>query len=47
MFYSIVNSESGLRMGVENETFMGCSDISIIGDGSPVITPPPVIILTE
>jgi hypothetical protein len=42
-----ITGESGLGMGIENETFMGCSDISIIGDGSPVITSPPVIIPTR
>lgn len=38
--------QSGLGMGVENETFMGCSDISIVANGSPVNTPPTVVIPT-
>jgi hypothetical protein len=37
---------SGTGMGIENETFMGCSDISIVSDGSPVITIPPIIVPT-
>ena len=39
-----VTGQSGLGMGVENETFMGCSDITIVSDGSPIVTEPPVII---
>ena len=39
-----VTGQSGLGMGVENETFMGCADISIVGDGSPGATNPPPII---
>jgi hypothetical protein len=42
-----ITGQSGLGMGVENKTCMGCSDISIFGDGSPVITIPPIIISTE
>jgi len=38
-----VTGQSGSGMGVENETFMGCSDISIVGNGG-VVDPPPVII---
>jgi hypothetical protein len=38
--------QSGIGMGVENETFMGCSDISIVANGSPVNTLPPVVIPT-
>ena len=37
-----VTGQSGLGMGVENETFMGCSDISIVGDGVPNTTSPVV-----
>ena len=41
-----VTGQSGLGMGVENETFMGCADISIVSNGTPVNTPPPVVIPT-
>ena len=34
-----VTGQSGLGLGIENETFMGCADISIIGDGLPNTTP--------
>jgi len=37
--------QSGIGMGIENETFMGCSDISIVGNGGSVI--PPVVIPTN
>ena len=40
-----VTGQSGSGMGVENETFMGCSDISISGNGSPVNTPPPIVVI--
>ncbi|CAF1573925.1 unnamed protein product [Adineta steineri] len=39
--------QSGSGMGIENETFMGCSDISIVANGSPVETLPPVIVTTN
>ncbi|CAF4312350.1 unnamed protein product, partial [Rotaria sordida] len=39
-----ITGQSGLGMGIENETFMGCSDISINGNGSPVETRPPIIV---
>ena len=35
--------ESGAGLGRENETFMGCSDIAILPNGSP--TDPPEIII--
>jgi len=35
--------QSGIGMGIENETFMGCSDISIVANGSPVNTLPPIV----
>lgn len=35
--------QSGLGMGVENETFMGCADVSIVGNGSPGQPEPPVV----
>jgi hypothetical protein len=38
-----VTGQSGVGLGRENETFMGCSDISILPNGSPT-TPPQVII---
>jgi len=38
-----VTGQSGSGFGIENETFMGCSDITIVANGSPVI-PPPVVI---
>ena len=41
-----ITGQSGIGMGIENETFMGCSDISIVGNGSPVSTPPTVVIPT-
>lgn len=37
--------QSGAGLGRENETFMGCSDITILANGSP-IDPPMVIIPT-
>ncbi|CAF0939544.1 unnamed protein product [Rotaria sordida] len=39
-----ITGQSGLGMGIENETFMGCSDISINGNGSPIETIPPIIV---
>ncbi len=42
-----ITGQSGIGMGIENETFMGCSDISIIDDDSPDITMPPTIVSTE
>jgi hypothetical protein len=35
--------QSGAGLGKENETFMGCSDIAILPDGSP--TDPPMVII--
>jgi hypothetical protein len=35
--------QSGAGLGRENETFMGCSDITILPDGSP--TDPPMVII--
>ncbi|CAF2795580.1 unnamed protein product [Rotaria sp. Silwood2] len=35
--------QSGAGLGRENETFMGCSDIAILSDGSP--TDPPIVIV--
>jgi len=37
-----ITGQSGIGMGIENETFMGCSDISIVENGSPVNTLPPI-----
>lgn len=37
--------QSGAGLGRENETFMGCSDITILPNGSPT-TPPIVIVPT-
>ncbi|CAF1008607.1 unnamed protein product [Rotaria sp. Silwood1] len=42
-----VTGQSGLGMGIENETFMGCSDISIVSNGSPTQTEPPIVVPTE
>ena len=39
-----VTGQSGPGMGIENETFMGCADITIVGNGSPSVTNPPPII---
>ncbi|CAF3625173.1 unnamed protein product [Rotaria sp. Silwood1] len=38
-----ITGQSGAGLGRENETFMGCSDISILPDGSP--TDPPMVII--
>jgi hypothetical protein len=35
--------QSGAGLGKENETFMGCSDITILQNGSP--TDPPMVII--
>ena len=37
--------QSGAGLGKENETFMGCSDIAIVANGTPT-DPPSVIIPT-
>ncbi|CAF1289427.1 unnamed protein product [Adineta ricciae] len=41
-----LTGQSGLGMGIENETFMGCADISIVANGAPVNTLPPIDITT-
>ncbi|CAM4892243.1 unnamed protein product [Rotaria socialis] len=41
-----ITGQSGLGMGIENETFMGCSDISIVANGSPTQTVPPIVVTT-
>jgi hypothetical protein len=38
-----VTGQSGIGFGIENETFMGCSDITIVANGAPT-NPPPVVI---
>ena len=43
----INTGESGPGMGVENETFMGCADISITADGSSTQTRPPSLASTR
>ena len=40
-----VTGQSGLGMGIENETFMGCSDISIVSNGSPTTTSAPHVVI--
>jgi hypothetical protein len=38
-----ITGQSGSGLGKENETFMGCSDIAILENGSP--TNPPMVII--
>jgi len=38
-----ITGQSGLGFGIENETFMGCADITIVANGSP--TDPPIVII--
>lgn len=42
-----VTGQSGLGMGIENETFMGCSDISIVSDGSSNSGTTPAVVATK
>ncbi|CAF3777634.1 unnamed protein product [Rotaria socialis] len=39
-----ITNQSGPGLGRENETFMGCSDIAILPNGSP--TDPPIVIIS-
>jgi hypothetical protein len=38
-----ITGQSGAGLGRENETFMGCSDITILSNGAP--TDPPIVII--